>query len=98
MSEPDVSQLDRRLRAWARQWSSEPGAALAADQLLVNERVRRALGSLFGAGAVSRVESTCCPQEAGHASLLMPVALPLFDAFLGRRAARELSRKMLSGL
>lgn len=98
MSERGLSQLDRRLRMWTRQWSSEPGAVLAADQLLVNDRVRRALGSLFGAGAVTRVESTSRPREDGRARLLMPAALPLFDVFLGQRAARELSRKMLSGL
>ncbi len=87
---PPASDLELRLQSWSRHWRTEEGN-LEEDQRRVNERLSTALQRFFGRHALRHLTGE-------KRQPLMPVAAPLFTAFLGRRATRELSRRVLADL
>ena len=87
---PPASELEIRLQGWSRHWRTEEGN-LEEDQRRVNERLRTAVQRFFGRHALRHL-------ILEKRQPLMPLAAPLFTAFLGRRATRELSRRVLADL
>lgn len=87
-----IDELSRKMLSWSHLWfGSSASCASTEEQYLVRERLlswlERCIGRQARGVLTSRVEDV---------SLAMSTAL--LTAFLGRRAMRELSRRVLSDL
>jgi hypothetical protein len=87
-----LDDLRARLNHWGHLWSAknEPNDRTYAQQL-VAERLTRWLERCFGQHAP---RSLC--GKSDHISLAS--SMPVLTAFLGRRATRELSRRILQDI
>jgi hypothetical protein len=87
-----LDDLQTRLNQWSDLWSpgTEPAVRNHAQQL-VAERLTRWMERCFG----QHVQSSL-PGKGGQISLAS--STPIFTAFLGRRATRELSRRVLQDI
>lgn len=84
-----VNDLSRQLRSWSHLWAGvRDDDASSAAHRTVGRRISVWLDCCFGIHAGSILV-----RHSGDVSLA--TSTPLFAAFLGRRAARELSRDIL---
>jgi len=90
------TELERVLGRWTR-WC-EPKESGASDEHLAiaGRRVDKALRTFFGQQAVLSIRAASDPSSGGGKILLS--ADRLFVAFLGRRAAMAVTRKIYSNL
>ena len=86
-----IEELSRRMLSWSSLWFGSSGNCALAEVHLVRQRLLSWLERCIGLEArsvlASRVEDVSLATSA-----------PLLTAFLGRRAMRELSRRVLSDL
>jgi hypothetical protein len=86
---PGLDALQTRLARWSRVWAPEGGSeAQTAAERLVEERLARWLERCFGQDVQNSLRNK--GEQISLAS-----STPIFTAFLGRRATRELSRRVL---
>ncbi|MGD0891136.1 MAG: hypothetical protein ABR923_06355 [Terracidiphilus sp.] len=89
---PGLDDLQTRLNQWSNLWSQDTDAGIhTAAQELVAERLTHWMERCFG----RHVESSM--RGKGH-SISLASSTPIFTAFLGRRATRELSRRVLQDI
>jgi hypothetical protein len=92
-----LDKLEARLSQWSRLWSHETGpqesesALHAAEQQLVAERLARWMDRCFGKHVQTSLHSK-------DRDISLASSTPIFTAFLGRRATRELSRRVLEDI
>ena len=87
-----LDDLQTRLNRWSHLWGHEgEGGAGSEAQRVVSERLSRWMERCFGQHMQSRVR--------GKGSLIsLASSTPVLTAFLGRRATRELSRRILQDI
>lgn len=86
-----LADLQARLSHWSRIWSVEGESSPSEAQRVLAERLCGWIECCFGKNAHMSL--------AGRsADLSMASSTPLFTAFLGRRATRELSRRLLEDI
>jgi hypothetical protein len=91
-SGPGLDALQMRLNHWGSLWSAESeSTARSAAQLLVAARLTRWMKHCFGQHLPSALKGEGDP-------ISLASSMPLLTAFLGRRATRELSRRVLRDL
>jgi hypothetical protein len=84
-----LDALQTRLTRWSRVWAPERGSEAQTEaERLVEERLARWLERCFGHDIQNSLRSK--GEQISLAS-----STPIFIAFLGRRATRELSRRVL---
>lgn len=89
------AQLERTLDVWTR-WGKRGEPAESDEKLaVVDPRVAAELQKFFGQNGLRHVESASC--KSGSGTILF-AADRLFVAFLGRRAAMAVTRKLYSDL
>jgi hypothetical protein len=87
-----LNDLQARLNHWSHLWGQEGEPALPSEaQELVARRLSRWMERCFGQHAQGTLRS-----EGNRISLAS--STPIFTAFLGRRATRELSRRVLQDI
>lgn len=86
-----IEELSHQLSNWCHLWPGGRTAESGDSALLVRERISGWLVRCFGSGAGKLIT-----RRGGDLSLA--ASTPLFTAFLGRRAVRELSRHVLRDL
>lgn len=87
-----LEELSARLHSWSSLWGEHPEGGPASDERhVVRERLVGWLGRCFGPKMPEALQ-----QEGNGISLAS--STPIFTAFLGRRATRELSRRVLRDL
>lgn len=87
-----LDDLERRLSNWSDLWTKENEPAVHTEaQKLVAERLGRWLERCFG----QQVQSSLRGSEI---EISLASSTPIFTAFLGRRATRELSRRVLQDI
>jgi hypothetical protein len=86
-----LAELQAKLSQWSRIWVVDGEATPSEEQRVVAERLCGWIERCFGKNAHMSVAG----QNAG---LSMASSTPLFTAFLGRRATRELSRRLLEDI
>jgi hypothetical protein len=87
-----LDALESRLSSWSCLWTQESDAAgQSAAQQLVAERLARWMERCFGRHVHNSLRDA--DNEISLAS-----STPIFMAFLGRRATRELSRRVLQDI
>jgi hypothetical protein len=87
-----LEDLQARLNHWSDLWTRGNESAIRSDaQKLVAERLAKWMERCFGQHVQSSLRS-----RGGQISLAS--STPIFTAFLGRRATRELSRRVLQDL
>ena len=89
---PGIDELSRKMLSWSHLWTGSCGScALTEKHSMVRERllswIRRCIGGQARGVLASRGEDVSLASSA-----------PLLTAFLGRRAMRELSRRVLNDL
>jgi hypothetical protein len=87
-----IDELSRRMLSWSRLWFGSSGSSAPTEEhYLVRERLlswlKRCIGRQARGVLTSRGED-----------ISLATSTPLLTAFLGRRAVRELSRRVLSEL
>lgn len=88
--DPVVDELSRKMLAWSGLWFGSSGSGAPADELeRVRERLLYWLKRCIGCEA--RAVLTTSDEDVSLAG-----STPLLTAFLGRRAALELSRRVLN--
>jgi hypothetical protein len=88
---PALDDLRERLDHWSHLWSAEGDAARTEAHHVVSARLSGWLERCFGrhvAGSMRGRESR----------VSLASSTPIFTAFLGRRATRELSRRVLQDM
>lgn len=89
--DPGIDELSRRMLSWSSLWFGSSGGRAPTDERLVRQRLLSWLERCIGRQAhdvvTSRVEDVS-----------LATSSPLLTAFLGRRAMRELSRRVLNDL
>ena len=84
--------LQARLNQWSHLWSVENESASGSEtQQLIAERLAHWMERCFGQHVHRSLEG-----KSGQISLAS--STPIFTAFLGRRATRELSRRILQDI
>jgi hypothetical protein len=87
-----LDDLQARLNHWTELWSQDSDSAGRTEaQKLVAERLGRWMDRCFGQHVQSSVRGKDSP-------ISMASSTPIFTAFLGRRATRELSRRVLQDI
>lgn len=87
-----LDDLQMRLAQWTHLWTHENESAIGAEaQQLVAERLSRWMERCFGQHAQSSLRGKGKP-------ISLASSTPIFTAFLGRRATRELSRRVLQDI
>jgi hypothetical protein len=87
-----LDDLEARLNHWSDLWTRGNESAIRSDaQKLVAERLAKWMEHCFGQHAQSSLRGTGSP-------ISLASSTPIFTAFLGRRATRELSRRVLQDL
>jgi hypothetical protein len=90
--ESGLDNLQARLNHWSHLWTQESDSAVPTDaQNLVAERLARWMERCFGQHV-----QTSLRDKGSQISLVS--STPIFTAFLGRRATRELSRRVLQDI
>ena len=91
-SGPGLDALEMRLNHWGSLWSAKSESAAPTDaQLLVAARLTRWIEHCFGQHLPSALNGDGDP-------ISLASSMPILTAFLGRRATRELSRRVLRDL
>jgi hypothetical protein len=91
-SGPGLDALEMRLNHWGSLWSTESESTTRTDaQLLVAARLTRWMEHCFGQHLPSALKVEGDP-------ISLASSMPILTAFLGRRATRELSRRVLRDL
>lgn len=84
-----LDDLQARLNHWSRLWSAEDESSSNCEaQQLVAQRLHRWMERCFGQHVPDSLRGK------GH-GISLASSTPIFTAFLGRRATRELSRRVL---
>jgi len=84
--------LQVRLNHWSDLWSKGCDSAMRSEaQALVAERLASWMERCFGQHALVSLRGRGSP-------ISLASSTPIFTAFLGRRATRELSRRVLQDL
>jgi len=87
-----LDELQTRLNQWSDLWSQDTDPAIrTAAQKLVAERLARWIERCFGQHVESALRGKGTP-------ISLASSTPIFTAFLGRRATRELSRRVLQDI
>jgi hypothetical protein len=87
-----IEELSQQLLSWIHLWPGNANESTSdAGHSIVRERLGAWLERCFGSRAEDLLSN-----RTGDVSLA--TSTPLFTAFLGRRATRELSRQVLKGL
>lgn len=87
-----LADLQKRLNQWSHLWTPEGESAKHTEaQQLVAERLTRWMERCFG----QQVQRSL---RGEGSQLSMASSTPIFTAFLGRRATRELSRRVLEDI
>lgn len=85
----EIGQLRTRMDRWSHLWS--PAADPSDAHSVIASRLNRWMERCFGARALGSMHG-----KGAQPSLAS--STPIFTAFLGRRAARELSRRVLKDM
>ena len=90
--EQEIDELSQKMLSWSGLWyGASDGCAPTEEHHLVRERLlswlERCIGRQARAVVTNRVEDVS-----------LATSTPLLTAFLGRRATRELSRRVLNNL
>jgi len=87
-----LDDLQMRLNQWSDLWGQDADPAIrTAAQELVAERLTRWIERCFGQHVESSLRGKGRPTSLASST-------PIFTAFLGRRATRELSRRVLQDI
>jgi hypothetical protein len=87
-----LDDLQTRLNHWSDLWTKGSDSAMRSEaQALVAERLANWMECCFGQHALSSLRGRGSP-------ISLASSTPIFTAFLGRRATRELSRRVLQDL
>lgn len=87
-----LDALQARLNHWSHLWAMDGASAISVEtQRLVTARLMQWMDRCFGKRAHRSLRG-----EGGQISLA--ASTPIFTAFLGRRATRELSRRVLKDI
>lgn len=87
-----LDELQARLSQWSHLWTQESDPSLHGEaQRLVAERLARWMERCFGQHLESSLRGKGSP-------ISLASSTPIFTAFLGRRATRELSRRVLQDI
>jgi hypothetical protein len=87
-----LDDLQTRLNQWSHLWTQESESASRTEaQQLVAERLASWMERCFG----QRMQSSLRGKEN---QISLASSTPVFNAFLGRRATRELSRRVLQDI
>jgi hypothetical protein len=87
-----LDDLQTRLNHWSDLWTKGSDSTMRSDaQRLVAERLASWMERCFGRHAVSSLRGK-------GSAISLASSTPIFTAFLGRRATRELSRRVLQDL
>jgi hypothetical protein len=87
-----LDDLQARLSHWSDLWTKGNDSAIRSEaQRLVAERLSKWMERCFG----QHVQSA---QRGKGSQISLASSTPIFTAFLGRRATRELSRRVLQDL
>jgi hypothetical protein len=87
-----LEDLEKRLNHWSDLWSKGNESAIRSEaQRLVAERLAEWMERCFGQHAQSSLRDK-------DSQISLASSTPIFTAFLGRRATRELSRRVLQDL
>lgn len=86
-----IDELSRRMLSWSSLWFGSSGSGAPTEENLVRQRLlswlERCIGRQVRGILTSRVEDVS-----------LATSTPLLTAFLGRRAMREVSRRVLNDL
>jgi hypothetical protein len=87
-----LNDLQARLNHWSHLWTQENDSTLHTEaQQLVAERLGRWMERCFGRHLETSLRGKGAP-------ISLASSTPIFTAFLGRRATRELSRRVLQDI
>jgi len=87
-----LDDLEMRLNHWSHLWNVDSESATRTEaQQVVAERLAHLMDRCFGRHVQSSLRG-----KSGQISLAS--STPIFTAFLGRRATRELSRRVLQDI
>jgi hypothetical protein len=87
-----LDDLQVRLSQWSNLWAQDCESTSRSEaQQLVAERLGRWIERCFG----QHVQSSL---RGGDSQISLASSTPIFTAFLGRRATRELSRRVLQDI
>jgi hypothetical protein len=87
-----IDELSRKMLSWSRLWSGALGSSSPTEEhYLVRERLLSCLKRCIG------LQARCVLTRRGE-EITLATSTPLLVALLGRRATRELSRRVLNGL
>jgi hypothetical protein len=87
-----LDDLQMRLAQWSHLWAHDNESAIGTEaQQLVAERLSRWMDRCFGQHVQSSLRNKGKP-------ISLASSTPIFTAFLGRRATRELSRRVLQDI
>jgi hypothetical protein len=87
-----LADLQTRLNHWSHLWTHENEAPIRTEaQQLVSERLDGWMEHCFGRNVLSSFRSK-------GTQISLASSTPIFTAFLGRRATRELSRRVLQDI
>jgi hypothetical protein len=87
-----LDDLQARLNHWTDLWTIDNDSSARTEaQQLVAERLGRWMDRCFGQHVQSSVRGKGSP-------ISLASSTPIFTAFLGRRATRELSRRVLQDI
>ena len=87
-----IDELSRKMLSWSRLWSGSSGSSSPTEEHnLVRERLLSWLKRCIGRQAR-------CVLTSREEGITLATSTPLLVALLGRRATRELSRRVLNGL
>ena len=87
-----LRDLQARLNQWSHLWTPDNESAMHSEaQQVVAERLARWMERCFGQHAQSTL-------GGNDSRISLASSTPIFTAFLGRRATRELSRRVLQDI
>jgi hypothetical protein len=87
-----LDDLQKRLNHWTDLWTAETDPAVrTAAQQVVAERLSRWMERCFGQHVTGSL-------SGNDSQISLASSTPIFTAFLGRRATRELSRRVLQDI
>jgi hypothetical protein len=86
-----LNDLSERLDRWGQLWSAEKENADTSAQELITERLTHWMRLCFG-------ERMPTSLHGNGDAVSLSSSMPILTAFLGRRATRELSRRVLQDI